>query len=138
MQWSDVSFAPPARTLRQFAGLWLLFLGLMAGVQGLLRDRPVAGLVLGALALVVGLAGLVRPPLIRPIYVGAMVVTFPIGWVVSKVLLACTYYAVITPVALAFRLIGRDALCRRNRPATATYWLPKRLPTDLRRYFRTF
>jgi hypothetical protein len=138
MQWSDISFAPPTRTLRQFAGLWLLFFGLAAGVQGLLRDRPVVGLVLGAVALAIGLPGLVWPSLVRPVYVGAMVVTFPIGWVVSKVLLAGMYYAIITPVGLAFRLIGRDALGRKPHPAAETYWQPKVLPTDPRRYFRMF
>ena len=34
MQWSDIQFHPPIKTLRQFAGLWLVFFGGLAIWQG--------------------------------------------------------------------------------------------------------
>ena len=34
MQWSDIQFDPPRKTLRQFAGLWLVFFGGLALWQG--------------------------------------------------------------------------------------------------------
>jgi len=95
------------------------------------------GLALLALALVIGPLGLIRPRTIRPIYVGWMVLAFPIGWLVSCILLAIVYYGVFTPIALALGLLGRDALRRRPRK-TGTYWQPKRPVTDVRRYFRQF
>ena len=39
MQWSDIQFDPPRKTLRQFAGLWLVFFGGMAIWQALVRGR---------------------------------------------------------------------------------------------------
>jgi hypothetical protein len=138
MQWSDISFAPSARTLRQFAGLWLVIFALLSCIQAVVRHDPGLAAVFGVLAVAVGLPGLVKPSLIRPVYVGAMLVTFPIGWTVSKLLLACLFYGIFTPVALLFKLIGRDVLCRRHRPATQTYWTVKYMSTDPRSYFRPF
>ena len=45
MQWSDIPFHPPRKTLRQFAGLWLVFFGGMALWQALVRGHPTLGLV---------------------------------------------------------------------------------------------
>jgi hypothetical protein len=138
MQWSDISFSPPTRTLRQFAGLSLLIFGSAACVQVFVRHQPMVAAVFGTLAIVIGIPGLIRPSIVRPVYVGAMILAFPIGWTVNKVILACMFYGMFTPVALFFRLIGRDSLSRRHRPAVETYWLPKRQVTDLARYFRSF
>ena len=46
---------------------------------------------------------------IRPFYQGWMVVAFPIGWTVSKIVLGASCICV-HPLALVFRLMGRDAL----------------------------
>ena len=95
-------------------------------------------MILGAIALVMGLLGLVAPALLRPIYVGWMVLAFPIGWTISLFTLAIMYYGLFTPLALIFRLLGRDPLDRRFEPAAETYWTPKATPTDPRRYFKQF
>ena len=58
MRWSDIPFDPPRKTLRQFAGLWLVFFGGMALWQALVKGHTSLGLSLAALALMVGLAGL--------------------------------------------------------------------------------
>src|SRR5262245_26479209 len=100
MQWSDISFAPPSRILRQFAGLWLIFFGGLACWQGFLEGNQTAALVLAALALAVGPLGLLRPQAVRPLFVAWMVLAFPIGWAVSRVLLAFLYYGIFTPVGL--------------------------------------
>ncbi len=138
MQWSDIPRDPPQRMLRQFAGLWLLFLGLLASWQGWERDNHTTAVILAPLALAVGVPGLVRPSLVRPVFVGAMIATFPIGWLVSKVLLAVVYYGLFTPIALGFRWSGRDVLARRRNPDATTYWTPKPAPADSRSYFRQF
>ena len=138
MQWSDIPRDPPRRMLRQFAGLWLLFLGVLAGWQAYVRNNHTAAVILAVLALAVGVPGLVRPSVVRPVFVGAMIAAFPIGWLVSKVLLAIVYYGLFTPIALAFRLTGRDVLARRRNPDAATYWTPKPAPGDMRSYFRQF
>jgi carbamoyltransferase len=124
-----------ARTLRQFAALWLLILGGLAFWQGYARDHTVVAGVLAVLAVAVGFLGLLKPQAIRLIFVGATACTFPIGWAVSQVLLVILFYGVFTPVALVFKLIGRDALGRCPRPDLPTYWTPQPQVEDIRAYF---
>jgi hypothetical protein len=135
MQWTDVIKPPSARTLRQFAGLFLVcFLGLAAwrwftGRQ----DNWTIGL--AVMAVVVGCAGMAVPALVRPIYTGWMVAAFPIGWTVSRLVLGTIFYVVVTPIALLFRVMGRDALFLRRRPAT-TYWMTKAQSRSSAEYMR--
>jgi Saxitoxin biosynthesis operon protein SxtJ len=138
MLWSDIPRDPPPRILRQFAGVWLVFFTGLACWQGLVRGNLTLAALFAVLAVGLGPLGLAIPRAIRPIYVGAMLVTAPIGWVVSQVILALVFYGVFTPVALVFRLIGRDALSRAPRPDQESYWQPKPAPADMKRYFRQF
>jgi hypothetical protein len=137
MQWSDVTSPPSSKTLRQFAGLWLVVLGGLAGWRAWHGQMGGVTGALAVLAVVVGVAGLVRPATVRVVYAGAMSAAFPIGWTVSRLVLVAMFYLVFAPVAIVFRLLGRDALRLRRRGA-ASYWMPyvsARKPED---YFRQF
>jgi hypothetical protein len=137
MRWSDITFAPSARALRQFAGIWLAFFAGLACWHGLWRQRPVPALVLAGLA-AVGLLGLVKPGAIRGVYVAAQVATFPLGWTVSHFLVAVLFYGVFTPLGFLFRLLKRDPLQRQRLPDRATYWTPKPAAAGVRGYYRPF
>jgi hypothetical protein len=99
---------------------------------------PTTGLtrcwVFAALAVTVGPLGLLWPQTVRWVYVAWMVLAFPIGWTISTVILALMFFLVFTPVALVFRLKGRDALGLKPKPDAATYWVDKPVITDPRRY----
>ena len=101
-----------------------------------LPEPDVRDLVSEIIAAVVGVAGLISPNLVRPIFVGWMTIAFPIGWVISNVLLACLFYGMFTPLGWVLRLAGRDALRRRPPSPVDSYWLPKPMPTDVDRYFQ--
>jgi Saxitoxin biosynthesis operon protein SxtJ len=135
MQWSDIQFNPSDKTLRQFAGLFLIIFGLLAVVEIELRHRSQLGLIYAALAVAIGPLGLLQPRLMRPIWVAWSVIAFPIGWVVSTIFLAVLFYGVFTPVGLAFRLTGRDVLAL-HRFETRSYWKPRPAPRSKREYFR--
>lgn len=124
------------RTLRQFAGLWLLVCAGVALWQWFVHDREILALVLAGWAGIIGSLGLVRPEAIRPVFVGLMVLTCPIGWLVSHVLLAVLFYGVFTPVGALFRLMGRDALFLQRRLGRDTYWVCKPQASDVRSYLR--
>jgi len=130
---------PPSRpkTLRQFAALWLVsFVAL--GAWRAWHGRPDAvAVALAAAGAGVGLAGLARPAIVAPIYRGWMVLVFPIRWTVSWIAMGAAFHLVFTPVALLFRLIGRDALGLRRRTATS-YWQPKPAARSPRDYLRPF
>ena len=135
MQWSDVIAAPKPKMLRQFAGLWLLFFVALAGWRvwrgqtGVVTDLMAIG------GVVVGAVGLWRPTAIRFIYSGWMVAAFPIGWTVSRLMLATMFYVVFTPVALVFRLMGRDALGLRH-DQVPSFWRSKPGPATTDEYLR--
>lgn len=113
-----IPWRPTPAVLRQFAALWL---ALVAGLAcWRLGPLHVATLALAA----VGVAGLMWPPSVRWLFVALVIVTSPIGWLVSRGLLACLYFGFITPLALVFRLSGRDALLLR-RAERETYWQPR-------------
>jgi hypothetical protein len=90
------------------------------------------------LAVTIGLVGLTRPQWVRLIYVGWMVLAFPIGWTISQIILAVMFFGLFAPIALVFRLLGRDSLYRTRRPDRESFWAPKPASTDLRRYFKQF
>ena len=135
MQWSEVTKAPPQKMLRQFGGLLLLvFVGLAVWrVWNGRADGWAAALAVVGVTL--GVCGLVRPSSVRWIYTGWMVAAFPIGWTISWLVLALLFYGVFTPVALAFRLRGRDAL-RLRRRNERSYWTAKAPPPGVASYFR--
>ncbi|HVS62291.1 MAG TPA: SxtJ family membrane protein [Thermoanaerobaculia bacterium] len=130
---------PSPAQLRLFgAVLFPLFCGLVGAILLFrfgLEDAapPVWGLGAASLAL-----ALVRPALVRPIYLGLMLATYPIGWVVSHLILVLVYYGVVTPVGLVLRLAGRDPLLKRPDPARASYWREREPARDVKRYFRQF
>jgi hypothetical protein len=133
-----IDWNPTPRHLRQFALAGASCLLAMAVLGASRRGWSPGPVCLAALATALGLAGVLRPLWVRTPYRVSMAVTFPIGWVVSHVILAAIYYGVFTAVALVFRLIRRDALQRRLEPSAATYWQPKGRTDDLRRYFRQY
>jgi saxitoxin biosynthesis operon SxtJ-like protein len=124
------------RMLRQFAGLWLALFGTLAVVEFVLRHRSGRALVWAIVAAAVGPVGLLRPGRIRPVFTGAMAVATPIGLVTSRILLGVLFYLVFAPIALVFRVMGRDALQRRRQPGLPTFWTAKEQPPDLQSYLR--
>jgi len=110
----------------------------MALWQALVRGHAGLASILALLALTIGPLGLTRPEWMRWIYVGWMVLAFPIGWMVSQVMLAVMFYGLFVPIGLIFRLLGRDPLHRARRAELKSYWAPKPAPADLRRYFKQF
>ena len=138
MNWSDLPTNPSRRVLRQFAGAWLVFFLAWAAHQTWAKARPQWGLALAVLAVVVGLPGLAKPAAVRWLFVGWMRLAFPIGWLISQTALVVLFYGLLTPVALFFRLIGRDALGRKCSATQESYWTAKKTSQDLRRYFRQY
>jgi hypothetical protein len=138
MRWSDIPWAPASRTLRQFAGLWLGFFLALAAWQGFRHERWALAVALALLALTAGPLGLLWPRLIRPVYVTWMVLAFPIGWLVTHLVLIGLFYGLMTPVGWVMRLTGRDLLALRRPAGRESYWTLRHPVTETRRYFRQF
>ena len=132
-----INFHPSRKDLRQFALIW--FPAFIALVGYLVWSnagslRVAAGIWIGGA--VVSLLGLAVPAFMRLVFVGLTCLTFPIGFVVSHLVLGIVYYAVMTPMGLVMRLCGWDPLHRAFDRDAKSYWIAHRPCENAHRYFR--
>jgi len=143
----EMNLRPDVRTLRQFGWIALFGFGLLALLawQGWLvfarlevGTRETVALWLLALAGLSTLFSLVWPKANLPIYVALTVIAFPIGFVLSYVIMATLFYVVIAPIGFALRLVGKDPMDRRFLPAAKSYWIDARPERPRESYFKQF
>lgn len=127
----------PSRTELLWFGLLLAAVFALAGAMSLRRAHSVrsAQIIWTASALLVSLYYLI-PPLRRPIYVGSISLTYPLGWIMSHLILIAVFYLVVTPLGLLMRLSGRDSMTRRFAPGRQSYWVEHDPSGSTDRYFR--
>jgi hypothetical protein len=138
MTFADLQLNPTPKTLRQFSAAWLVFFLAAAAQQYFRRGHPHVGLALAIAAISIGVLGLAKPAAVRWLFVASMFLAFPIGWIVSQMMLLLMFYLVVTPVALLLRIRGRDALRRRPARNATSFWQPKETPEDVTSYFRQY
>jgi hypothetical protein len=125
---------PTSRELRWFAGLWFpAFCGGL-GLWLLRHQHPDAAAAWWIVTAILALAGLVSPRAIRPVYRFLIRVTFPIGWIVSHLVVAAAYFLVITPIGIVMRL-WHDPMRRTFDRSARSYWIDCK-PAERDRYFR--
>ena len=132
----EINYQPSKSQLRVFGGLLILF-ALIVGWQILRHfDAKVVAYAIAGILGVLGTIGLVAPNLLKPIYVGWTVAVFPIGWVVSHLLMAMIFYGIFTPIGLIRRTVGGDPLQRKLDPNAESYWEPTPEKPSRESYFR--
>jgi hypothetical protein len=128
------NWSPETRILRQFG--WITCAaGLAVGGFVWSGWTAAAAVIVGLLS---GVASLVRPALNRPLYVLLSAITYPIGVVLSVVVLAVLFYMIVTPIGILVRMFGHDPLDRGQRPRSTTYWVDARPPRPKEDYFRQY
>ncbi|MCX7418953.1 MAG: SxtJ family membrane protein [Planctomycetia bacterium] len=134
-----INWKPSARELRWFAGLLILFFGFIAGLWRYRSGQTTGPVVMASVASAIGLVGLTIPMAIRGVYVVWMIAVWPIGWVVSHVLLATIFFGVMTPIGLILRALGRDPMRKKLDRTAKTYWITRPAEeSDPQQYFRQF
>ncbi len=146
-QMIDLNLRPDVRTLRQFGWIALAGFGLLALLawNGWLAfaylaegTRASVSLGLAAVAAVSAFFSLVFPKANLPIYLGLTIAAFPIGFVLSYVIMATLFYVVIAPIGVVMRLFGFDPMERRILPSAKTYWVDARPERPRDSYFKQF
>lgn len=138
MPFIEINKNPSAKDLRWFGILLLAFCAIVGAIVWWRTGQTrVPGVIVGAGA---GLAALyyLVPPVRRPVFLGWMYATWPIGTVFSMLLLAIVYFAVVTPIGLAVRLVSHDPLRRAFDSRLKSYWVRRAPPSPAWRYFRQF
>ena len=130
-----ITHRPSPRQLSVFALAWLVFAGLL-GLAQWMHGRPAVALACWTLAGLVPLGGAVWREGLRRLYVGLSYATYPVGFVVSSLMLGVLYYGVLTPVGLILRLCRYDPLHRRFEHGAESYWQPRPDRREPASYFR--
>jgi hypothetical protein len=128
---------PSRRQLRVFAIASLVVTGLL-GFTGWRHGRDTTAIICWVLGLGVMAVGLGWPARLRLLYLGLCYATYPIGFVVSWLVLVVIYYGVMTPLGLVMRLFGYDPLKLKSEPAATTYWQKRPGPRSPASYFRQY
>ncbi len=135
----EINWHPADKDLRDFGRVAVIATFLLA-----LLLHVIKGLALKWCAVIIGfglfvfLCSMISIKVTRWIYLGLTLLTFPIGMVVSFILMAAFYYLLLTPVGLFFRLIKRDPLRRKFDPSIGSYWIRRRQADNIKRYFNQF
>ena len=135
----SVNWKPSQRDLKGFRWIALVALpliGLMLYFVKQVDWRWCAAI--GAAGGFIWISGLISYRLTRMIYLTLVTLTLPIGLVVSLTIMALFYFAIITPLGLLFRVMGRDSMCRRFDANAKTYWIPHEPSRAAERYFQQF
>jgi ABC-type uncharacterized transport system permease subunit len=135
----EVNRNPSHRELNLFGFIWMGFFLLVAdGLWLKLHALPIP-VSFAAIAVLVPVLGWAVPSFMRVVYVGLSYVAWPIGFVVSHVLLGAVYYLLVTPIGLIMRAAGHDPMHRRVEPGAPSYWIKRDGgERDPGSYFRQF
>ena len=135
----EINKDPSKKELAWFGLMFLAFFGLIGGIVWWRFQQPnVAYGLWGGASVIVALYYAI-PALRKPIYLGWLYAAFPIGWVISHLVMGIIFYLVISPIAIVFKLMGLDALERKIDKGAKTYWVEHRTGQgDPKRYFKQF
>ncbi len=117
-----------------FVLLWAVFAYVIPYFFGRGGDLPILWQIGVGLAVV----GTLAPPVVKPLFFAWMTMALMLGWFMTRVLLTIFFFVVLTPVALIFRIIGRDALHRKLDRDADSYWIPKEYLIQDRTRFEKF
>ena len=135
----EINWNPSRKELRVFAIIALIAAILVSFLLYLFRELGLEWIVvISSIGVVIFLTGFVSLKATRLIYVGLILATLPIGLAVSFFLLAAFYFGMLTPLAMLFRLTGRDSLNRKFDSDIDSYWITHHQPDNLDRYFNQF
>jgi saxitoxin biosynthesis operon SxtJ-like protein len=74
-----------------------------------------------ALTVILVVPALVAPRTLAPVYRVWMAAGEVLAWINTRIILGVVFYGVVTPIALAMRLMGHDPMRRRFEPAVESY-----------------
>ena len=143
----EINFKPDRAMLRSFGFIALVGFGMLAAMAwtesflfslGLGSARTIVTSIFALLALYSVVAGLIYPPANRWVFVGLSIITFPIGIVLSYVIMAVLFFGIFGLIATLMRVFRYDPMERKHDADKASYWHDVRPPRPHSDYFKQY
>ena len=109
--------------LRKFGLTLGVALGLLAALLVWLEKDYYYYFLILAVALIA--LGAVRPTLLKPLQKIWMTLALTMGWIMTRLILSILFYLVLTPMAMAAKLMGKDLLGLKFNLNADSYWITK-------------
>jgi hypothetical protein len=97
-------------------------------------------LLIPLIALVTAIYGLigaiVQPNILKPFYITLICLSFPIGWVVSNLILTLIFFLGFFPMGLLLRLKGHDPLRKRFGKIGESSWIESNRIREAKTYYQ--
>ncbi len=128
MNTTTANTTPDRQELRKFG---LIFAGMFILIFGLLlpwiwdKPSPTWSWIVAAVFIV---TALIVPVALGPVYRIWMKIGEVLGWINTRIILGLVFFAIFAPVALAFRLFGKDMLRRRLDASATSYRIASEQP----------
>ena len=126
------------RELLWFGPLFATFAAMLCWIAIRKFDAPHAATGIAAGAAVAIVLYYLIPSLRRVIFAAWLATVFPIGWLVSHVLLALVFYLAVLPVGLMLKGFRYDPLRRSFDRQASSYWIRRADRSDPTSYFRQY
>lgn len=143
----EMNLKPDAKTLRQFGFIAVGGFGFVAAIAhfdllifaaGLGAAKPYVVNTFIGLAAYSGAFALIFPKAVLPVYLGLTIATYPIGFVLSHVIMGTLFFGMLTPAGIIMKIIGRDPLERKIDKDAESYWIDCRPDRGKESYFRQY
>ncbi len=128
MNTTTANTTPDRQELRKFG---LIFAGMFILIFGLLlpwiwdKPSPTWSWIVAGVFIV---TALIVPVALGPVYRIWMKIGEVLGWINTRIILGLVFFAIFAPVALAFRLFGKDMLRRRLDASATSYRIASEQP----------
>jgi Saxitoxin biosynthesis operon protein SxtJ len=129
---------PSRKDLAWFGLILLVLLAWIGLLAGRATHSPAVARAIWGLGIVAFVLYYAVPPLRKPMFVGWMYVTYPIGYVISHVLLGAIYFGLFTPAGWLLRLFGHDPMYRTFDRDASTHWVEREKREGPTSYFRQY
>jgi hypothetical protein len=128
MDTTTVNTTPDKQELRKFglifAGMFILFFALLLPW---IWDKPSPSWAWVVAAVFIA-AALLVPMALGPVYRLWMKIGHVLGWINTRIILGLIFFVIFTPVALLFKVLGKDALKQRLDASASSYRIVSEQP----------
>jgi hypothetical protein len=143
----EIDFNPSRNTLRKFGVIAFVGFGMLALMAwtesflftfGLGAAREYLTGIFAALGIYCIIMGLIYPPANRAVFVGLSILTFPIGIIISYIIMGVLFFGVFGVIGVLMRLTGYDPMSRKLEEGTGSYWRDARPARPRSDYFKQY